>query len=83
MFILLSDLDPNYLALADKALAKSAQISPTDPRIPYNRGIIANYQNQPDLAREYFSDSLLLKPDFHDPQVRLQELATSSGKITP
>ncbi|HJZ06025.1 hypothetical protein A2634_01055 [Candidatus Amesbacteria bacterium RIFCSPHIGHO2_01_FULL_48_32] len=91
MFILLSDLDSKYLAQADEALAKATQISPTDPRIPYNRGIIAIYLDHPDLARQYFQASLDLKPDFNDPKVRLEELtlpagrqATPSGdKITP
>ena len=81
MFILLSDLDPEYLALADEALAKAAVISPTDPRVPYNRGIIANYQNLTDLARTYFQTSLDLKPDFNDPEVRLKELSTPSALV--
>ena len=72
--ILLSDIDQRYLALAAEALAKAAAISPTDPRIPYNLGIIYNYMQATPSAIEQFKKSLQLKPDFPDPKAQLEKM---------
>lgn len=66
--ILLSDLDPRYLVSAAETLVKAAQISPTDPRIPYNLGIIYKYLNATESAKTQFQKSLELKPDFAEAQ---------------
>ena len=73
--ILLSDIDTNYLSLAAEALAKPAQLSPTDPRIPFNLGIVENYMGATPSAILNFKKSLELKPDFADPAKQLQELS--------
>ncbi len=72
--ILLSDLDPKYLTAAYQYLSQAHELSPTDPRILYNMGVIAQYQNRPGEARHNYEQSLKLKPDFADPQVKLKEL---------
>ena len=72
--ILLSDFDPKFLKLAAEALAKATQISPTDPRIPYNLGIIYKYLNATPSSTFYFQESLRLKPDFADPQAQLNDI---------
>ncbi|MDO8488137.1 MAG: O-antigen ligase family protein [bacterium] len=72
--ILLSDLDPGYLKVAAEALAKAAEISPTDPRIPYNLGVIYDYLQATPSAIEEFKKSLNLKPDYADPQVELDKI---------
>ncbi len=50
-----------YFAKADEALVGATKISPTDPKIPYNRGIIAKYAGDKVLAKKYFQDYLTLK----------------------
>ena len=69
--ILLSDFDPKFLKLATETLVKAAQISPTDPRIPYNLGIIYKYLNATPSSILYFQESLRLKPDFTDAKNQL------------
>jgi DNA repair ATPase RecN len=82
-FILLSAINPDYLKLADSVLQTAQSLSPTDPRLPFQRAIIAKYQNQPETALQLLQAALKLKPDFQDAQSQVQELASSSGKITP
>lgn len=72
--ILLSDLDPKYLDLAAVALQKAASISPTDPRIPYNLGIIYEYMQATPSAIAQFKKSLQLKPDFPDAKIQLEKV---------
>jgi len=80
MFLILASSDPKYYALADEALVQAAKISPTDPRLPLNRGKIALYQKDLLLARKYFDQALKLKPDL-SPQVQyeLDQYASSSA----
>jgi len=78
-FILLSALDPQFLSTADTTLAAAEKLSPTDPRLPYQRAIIAEYQNQPELAEELLTSALRLKPDFADAQFHLDQLASPSA----
>lgn len=68
-YILLSDLPA-----AAQVLSDAEKISPTDPRLPYNLGIIYKYLNATDSARLQFQKSLQLKPDFSDSAIQLQEL---------
>lgn len=72
--ILLSDLDHRYLQLAAEAMIKAGDISPTDPRIPFNLGVIYNYMEATPSAIEEFQKSLDLKPDFGDPKAQLELL---------
>ena len=72
--IQLSDLDPRYLPLAAEALAQAAVISPTDPRIPFNLGVIYNYMEATPAAIEQFKKSIELKPEFADPKLQLEQL---------
>jgi O-antigen ligase len=80
VFILLSAIQEGYLDKADQALAKAESLSPTDPRIPYNRCVIAKYQNNIPKALEYINKALVLKPDFPEAQKQLEEIATMSSK---
>ncbi len=78
--ILLSDMDSKYLKMAVEALEKAEQISPTDPRIPYNLGVVENYLGATPSAILNFKKALELKPDFADPQLQLDQLATFPAK---
>ncbi len=73
-YILLSEVDPRYLQLAADTLQKAVLISPTDPRLPYNLGIIYKFLFATDSARLQFQKAVQLKPDFPDPAIQLQEL---------
>lgn len=73
-YILLSEINSRYLQLAADTLQKAVLISPTDPRLPYNLGIIYKYLNATDSARQQFQKAVDLKPDFPDSAIQLQEL---------
>nr|OGC91262.1 MAG: hypothetical protein A2V48_02390 [Candidatus Amesbacteria bacterium RBG_19FT_COMBO_48_16] len=79
-YIILSTYDDSYLSSADENLASASAISPTDPRIPYNRGVIALYRNDPASAQVFFRSALDLKPDFADPRAQLDQIATLSAQ---
>lgn len=51
---------------AAEILTNAAKISPTDPRIPYNLGLIYESLGKADLARQQYESALQLKPDFPD-----------------
>ncbi len=70
--ILLSELDDSYLDTAKKTMLAAANISPTDPRIPYYLGIILQAQGATPEAKLYFQKSLDLKPDFSEAKKQLQ-----------
>lgn len=69
VYILLSDLPAAINILLD-----AQKISPTDPRIPYNLGLIYESLDKKDLARQHYESALRLKPDFPDAKVALQKL---------
>jgi putative inorganic carbon (hco3(-)) transporter len=77
---ILSSVNPQYLSQADEVLVQAQKISPTDPRIPYTRGILARDAGNYPLAVSFFHEALKLKPDFADPQTQLQEIATLSAQ---
>jgi putative inorganic carbon (hco3(-)) transporter len=79
--ILLSDLSPKYLELAAQTLEQAILISPTDPRLPFNLGVIYKYLGRDEEAKVMFLKSLNLKADFGEPQKQLTEMATSSAKL--
>jgi O-antigen ligase len=74
VLIALGTIDPKYLPVAEAVLAAAQKLSPTDPRIPYNRGILASYLNQSDLASNFFNQALHLKPDYGDAKSQLDKL---------
>lgn len=69
VYILLSDLPA-----AVQVLTSAEKISPTDPRLPYNLGLIYESFGKTDLARQSFQKSLELKPDFPDSKKALEEI---------
>ncbi len=78
--ILLSAVDEKYLDQADQALQTAQLLSPTDPRIYFNRAVIAKYQGNVAKTKQLLESSLNLKPDFGEAQVQLDQLASPSAK---
>lgn len=74
VYILLSDINPKYMQLAADTLKSAIVISPTDPRLPYNLGVIYHYLGRDDLAKQYLNQALKLKPDFGDAQQQLEQI---------
>ena len=72
--ILLSALDPTYLQTAAEALKNAITLSPTDPRIHHNLGVVEEYLGATPSAILEYQKALELKPDFADPKERLKSL---------
>jgi len=83
VFILLSALDPKYLDLADSVLATAQSLSPTDPRLPYQRAVIAKYQKDYARTNQFLAAALILKPDFNDAKSQLDQVATPPSSGSP
>ncbi len=78
--IILSTVYKQDLDVAINTLKQALLISPTDPRLPYNLGVIYQQMGRTALAQKYFHQSLQLKPDFADPRVQLAKIASASAK---
>jgi putative inorganic carbon (HCO3(-)) transporter len=81
--LILSLIDPQYLTVADNVMAKVQIISPTDPRIPYNRALIAQRSGDNIRALDFLNQALQMKPDFADALGKLKEIASPSAQTTP
>jgi len=64
MYYYLSFVKLDYLRGALDTLLAAEKLAPTDPKIPYNIGLIYQTFDDKDRAREYFQKALGLKPDY-------------------
>ena len=63
-FITLSQLDPKYLVKAAEAMEIAQKLSPTDPKILYNLGLIEISLQQIDQGLDHLQQAVNLKPDY-------------------
>jgi putative inorganic carbon (HCO3(-)) transporter len=77
--IVLSIIDPKYMELADQTLADAMLISPTDPRLPYQRAVLSQRRGDLALTKKYLADALALKSDFADAIGLLHDISTPSA----
>lgn len=73
-YILLSQIDPQYLESANAALQRAAVLAPTDPKLLYNQALIAADQDRPDVARQLLTQAIELKPNYEAARMQLAEL---------
>lgn len=74
--ILLSEIDPKYIEMGAESLKMARFLSPTDPKIPYNQGLIAKYQNKIPEAKVFFQEAISLKPDYAEPKLQLTQITS-------
>lgn len=67
----LSAIDPNHLEDAIKSLEEAQKLSPTDPKIPYNLGLLYDQKNETGKAIELLNQTVVLKPDYRDGYIAL------------
>jgi len=70
----LAIIDPKYTPQALNTLLELTGISPTDPKILYNIGLIYEQLNKPDQARQAYQKALDLKPDYQAVSDRLGKI---------
>lgn len=71
VFYTLAILNPKYLDDSINALAKALDLSPTDPKVAYNLGLLYSKANNMGKAITYLKLATRLKPDYKDPHYAL------------
>lgn len=74
--IQLSKIDGNFLREAYQTLQDAHRLSPTDPKITYNLGVLAEDLNDTQAAKQWLETTIALKPDYTAAQELLQKIAT-------
>lgn len=67
----LSSIDPNRLADAITSLEEAQKLSPTDPKIPYNLGLLYDQKGETGKAIDLLKHTVTLKPDYRDGYIAL------------
>lgn len=67
----LTAVDPKYLDLAIDALLKAQILSPTDPKITYNLGLLYDQKGETEKAISLLNETIILKPDYRDAYIAL------------
>lgn len=71
MYITLSQIDPAYLYKAADTMTQAKALSPTDPKILYNLGLIELSLEQTDRGLSHLEESVQLKPDYEPARYQL------------
>lgn len=74
--IQLSKIDPNFLREAYATLEEAHALSPTDPKITYNLGVLAEDLKDIPSAKKWLETTILLKPDYATAKEFLQQINT-------
>lgn len=74
--IQLSKIDPNFLREAYQTLQEAHQLSPTDPKITYNLGVLAEDLKDLPAAKKWLETTVSLKPDYMAAQDLLRTITT-------
>lgn len=74
VFILLAQLNSAALDEAVRTLERAQDLAPTDPKLPYNVGVIRKSQGNIDDAEYAFLDAITLKPNYEEARNALATL---------
>ena len=66
VFYALSQLDPEYLNDAQKAIARASELAPTDAKITYNVALLYNQQGNAEKSIFYLKKAVELRPIYED-----------------
>ena len=66
IFYTLSQIDPQYLLLAQQAIEKAASLSPNDASISYNLGVLYGQNDDVKNGIITLENTIRLKPDYRD-----------------
>jgi len=64
----------DYLESGIETLKLTQDLAPTDPKIPYNLGLIYQTLDKNNLAKENFERALELKPNFNEAKASLEQI---------
>jgi putative inorganic carbon (HCO3(-)) transporter len=66
VFYALSQLNPEYLNDAQKAIARASELAPTDAKITYNMALLYNQQGDTEKSIFYLKKAVELRPIYED-----------------
>jgi Flp pilus assembly protein TadD len=74
IFLLLATIDENYYPGALDAFDRAISLSPTDPKLYYNLGLVYNQLGQTGLAEQMLKQAVDLKPNYEAARQNLGSL---------
>ncbi|MBI3980523.1 O-antigen ligase family protein [Candidatus Microgenomates bacterium] len=80
-YYVLSEIDPALKEAAVSFLFKAEKLAPTDPKIPYNLGVLLAKSGQVDMAVEKLKKAIELKPNYRDAYYALGLLQKDNGEV--
>lgn len=80
VFYALAQIDQKYLSEAINSLEKARQLSPTDPKIAYNLGLLYGRTGKANEAIEMLKKASALKPDYKDSHFALALFYKEQGE---
>ncbi len=66
VFIMLATIDTQYYVQALDALHRARELAPTDVKLVYNIALILDTLNETPSAREAYTDTIAMKPDYEE-----------------
>jgi tetratricopeptide (TPR) repeat protein len=75
----LSTYDPKFNTMAIEALTRALSLSPNDPKIIYNLGILYGRENNPEKAIALMEKSKAVKPNYRDAYYGLYVMYNEAG----
>jgi tetratricopeptide (TPR) repeat protein len=76
----LSIINPSYRETALQALLRAQSLSPTDPKLPFNLGLLFLDKGDTEKAVQLFQDSINLKNDYAPPHLELAAIYENLGQ---
>ena len=80
IYLTLAQIEPNFYQKAIETLERAWQLSLTDPKLPYNLGIIAKALGENEKAEAFFEKTVELRPAYRKAWLDLGEVRTELGK---
>jgi tetratricopeptide (TPR) repeat protein len=79
-YLQLSDLDPQFEQLTLDVIDSTIDLAPTDPKLPYHKGLILDDFGRSDEAIRSIQQAIDLKPNYREPLITLAQLQFKNGQ---
>lgn len=81
IYLTLASIDPKYHVQAAEELSHARTLSPTDPNLAYNLGLVYTRLNDLDKAESELRDAITLKPNYMEPYYALTLLYEQNKQV--
>jgi len=80
IYLTLAQIEPDFYQKAIETLEKAWRLSPTDPKLPYNLGVIARVLGENEQAETFFEKTVELRPAYRKAWLDLAETRVELDK---